>query len=156
MIEEQGRVVAIERGAVWVEVQEKTTCSSCAASGGCSQGLLEGLGTEQQHRRIRALSIMPLRIGDSVIVGVRKDFLLCTAFAVYLLPLLGLFIFAISAQWLGFREPLAILAGFLGFAFVWGAVRSASQRQMNNPALQPVVLRVLFDAPKGHAGRAAF
>ncbi|GAB3385031.1 SoxR reducing system RseC family protein [Azotobacter armeniacus] len=157
MIEEQGRVVAIERGAVWVEAQSKTSCSGCAASIGCDRGLLlEGLRTGGHRRRIRALSAMPLQVGDPVVIGIRKDLLLRSALAVYLLPLLGLFIFAISAQWFGFREPLVIFAGFLGFASVWIVVRSVSRRQINNPALQPVVLRTLLGVPQGYAGRAAF
>lgn len=156
MIEEQGRVVAIEHGAVWIEVLGKTACSGCTASVGCGQGLLEGLGAGRQRKRIRALSVMPLKVGDSVVVGIREDFLLRSTLAVYLLPLLGLFISAIVAQWFGFGEPLVIFAAFLGFASVWAVVRSASRRQMRDPALQPVVLRALPGVPDAYARRTAF
>ncbi|MBF2948649.1 transcriptional regulator, partial [Pseudomonas aeruginosa] len=37
MIEEQGRVVATEPGAVWVETVCRSTCSSCSANAGCGQ-----------------------------------------------------------------------------------------------------------------------
>lgn len=156
MIEEQGRVVAIEHGAVWIEVLGKTACSGCTASVGCGQRLLEGLGAGRQCKRIRALSVMPLKVGDSVVVGIREDFLLRSTLAVYLLPLLGLFISAIVAQWFGFGEPLVIFAAFLGFASVWAVVRSASRRQMRDPALQPVVLRALPGVPDAYARRTAF
>jgi len=156
MIEEQGRVVAIEHGAVWIEVLGKTACSGCTASVGCGQGLLEGLGAGRQRKRIRALSVMPLKVGDSVVVGIREDFLLRSTLAVYLLPLLGLFISAIVTQWFGFGEPLVIFAAFLGFASVWVVVRSASRRQMRDPALQPVVLRALPGVPDVYARRTAF
>lgn len=156
MIEEQGRVMAIEHGAVWIEVLGKTACSGCTASVGCGQGLLEGLGAGRQRKRIRALSVMPLKVGDSVVVGIREDFLLRSTLAVYLLPLLGLFISAIVAQWFGFGEPLVIFAAFLGFASVWAVVRSASRRQMRDPALQPVVLRALPGVPDAYARRTAF
>lgn len=156
MIEEQGRVMAIEHGAVWIEVLGKTACSGCTASVGCGQGLLEGLGAGRQCKRIRALSVMPLKVGDSVVVGIREDFLLRSTLAVYLLPLLGLFISAIVAQWFGFGEPLVIFAAFLGFASVWAVVRSASRRQMRDPALQPVVLRALPGVPDAYARRTAF
>lgn len=156
MIEEQGRVVAIEHGAVWIEVLGKTACSGCTASVGCGQGLLEGLGAGRQRKRIRALSVMPLKVGDSVVVGIREDFLLRSTLAVYLLPLLGLFISAIVTQWFGFGEPLVIFAAFLGFASVWAVVRSASRRQMRDPALQPVVLRALPGVPDAYARRTAF
>ncbi|GAB3481873.1 SoxR reducing system RseC family protein [Azotobacter salinestris] len=156
MIEEQGRVVAIEHGAVWVEASSKTTCSGCTASASCGRGLLEWLGAGRRSRHIRALSVIPLQVGDSVVVGIREDFLLRSAFSVYLLPLLALFICAIAIQQLGFGESAVILAGLLGFAFAWGMVRRASRRQMNDPALQPVVLRALPGISEGQAGRAAF
>ncbi len=44
MIEEQGRVVATEPGAVWVETVRRSTCSSCSANAGCGQGLMQRLG----------------------------------------------------------------------------------------------------------------
>ncbi|SFB34079.1 SoxR reducing system RseC family protein [Azotobacter beijerinckii] len=156
MIEEQCLVVAVESGAVWVEAQSKSGCPGCATSAGCGQGLLERLGMGGGRKRMRALSIMPLRVGDSVVVGMREEFLLRSALAVYLLPLLGLFVFAISVQQIGFGEPLVILAGFLGFAFVWILVRRASRHVMDDLAWQPVVLRALPGTLEGHAGRAAF
>ncbi len=139
MIEELCRVVAIEAGAVWVEPLSENSCSGCVA--GCGQG--------GRCTRVRALSGMPLQVGDSVIVGMCKDFLLCSALAVYLLPLLGLFAFALVIRQLGFEEPLVVLAGFLGFAFVWVLVRKAGRRAMKDSESQPVVLRVLSSPSEG-------
>ena len=73
MIEEQGRVVALEPGAVWVETLRKSTCSNCSANAACGQGLMERLGIGRQRGYVRALSQKQLAIGDSVIIGVRED-----------------------------------------------------------------------------------
>ncbi|MDF3932676.1 SoxR reducing system RseC family protein, partial [Pseudomonas citronellolis] len=43
MIEEQGRVIGVEPGAVWVETLRQSTCSACNARAGCGQGLLQQL-----------------------------------------------------------------------------------------------------------------
>lgn len=112
MIEEPGRVVALDDGAVWVETRRKSTCSGCSAKNGCGQGLMDTLGVREQRGLIRALSDLQLQVGDSVIVGVREDVLLRGAVLVYLLPLLMLMAAATLAAKFSAHEPLVILAGF--------------------------------------------
>jgi sigma-E factor negative regulatory protein RseC len=144
MIEEQGRVVALEPGAVWVETLRKSTCSSCSANAACGQGLMDRLGVGRQRGYVRALSQMQLAIGDTVIIGVREDLLVRSSLLVYLLPLLGLFAAALLADGLGLSEPLVILAGLIGLAASWLMVRWRAARVAENPLLHPVVLRTLL------------
>lgn len=144
MIEEQGRVVALEPGAVWVETLRKSTCSNCSANATCGQGLMERLGIGRQRGYVRALSQKQLAIGDSVIIGVREDLLVRSSLLVYLLPLLGLFAAALLADGLGLSEPLVILAGLSGLFASWLIVRWRAARVAENPSLQPVVLRTLL------------
>ncbi|WP_161866592.1 SoxR reducing system RseC family protein [Pseudomonas yangonensis] len=144
MIEEQGRVVALEPGAVWVETLRKSTCSSCSANAACGQGLMDRLGVGRQRGYVRALSQMQLAIGDTVIIGVREDLLVRSSLLVYLLPLLGLFAAALLADGLGLSEPLVILAGLIGLSASWLMVRWRAARVAENPLLQPVVLRTLL------------
>ncbi|MBH3338716.1 SoxR reducing system RseC family protein [Pseudomonas mendocina] len=144
MIEEQGRVVALEPGAVWVETLRKSTCSSCSANAACGQGLMDRLGVGRQRGYVRALSQMPLAIGDTVIIGVREDLLVRSSLLVYLLPLLGLFAAALLADGLGLSEPLVILVGLIGLSASWLLVRWRAARVAGDPLLQPVVLRTLL------------
>lgn len=144
MIEEPGRVIALEAGAVWVETLRKSTCSSCSANTGCGQGLMDKLGIGRNRGLVRALSDLNLQVGDSVVIGVREELLLRGAFLVYLLPLVCLFIAALFAQWLGLSEPLVILSGLAGLALAWLVVRWRSRRTADDPALQPVVVRALL------------
>ena len=144
MIEEQGRVVALEPGAVWVETLRKSTCSSCSANAACGQGLMDRLGVGRQRGYVRALSQTPLAVGDTVIIGVREDLLVRSSVLVYLLPLLGLFAAALLADGLGLSEPLVILAGLSGLLASWLLVRWRAARVAENPLLQPVVLRALL------------
>ena len=144
MIEEQGRVVAVEAGAVWVETLRRSTCSSCSANAGCGQGLMEKLGVGRQRGLVRALCDLQLQVGDAVVIGVREELLVRGSLLVYLLPLLCLFAAAVLAQQWGLAEPLVILAGFAGLAMGWLLVRWRSRLTAHEPALQPVVVRVLL------------
>ena len=144
MIEEQGRVIALEKGAVWVETLRKSTCSSCSANAGCGQGLLDKLGTEGRRGHVRALCDLHLEVGDAVVIGVREDLLVRGSLLVYLVPLVGLFAAAFLAQWLTLSEPLVIVCAFLGFLAAWFGVRWHSVRVADDPDLQPVVLRALL------------
>lgn len=144
MIEEQGRVVAVEHGAVWVETVRKSTCSSCSVKAGCGQGLLEQLGASGRRGLIRALCDMHLKVGDSVVIGVREDLLVRGSLLVYLLPLLGLFAAAVVAEQFGLTEPWVIVSAFIGFAVTCMGVRWRSRNVATDPVLQPVVLRALL------------
>lgn len=144
MIEEQGRVVAIERGAVWVETLRKSTCSSCSVKAGCGQGLFDQLGVKERRGLVRALCDLHLKVGDGVVIGVQEDLLVRGSLLVYLLPLLGLFAAALMADQLGLSEPLVIVSALLGFALACLAVRWRSRSVAADPSLQPVVLRALL------------
>ena len=144
MIEESGRVVAVEQGAVWVETRRQSTCGSCSANAGCGQGLMDKLGVSARRGHVRALSDLHLAVGDEVVIGVREALLLRAAILVYLLPLLGLLIFAGLAQAVELGEPLIILAGMLGLLLSWLGVRQHSRRTAEEPAMQPVVLRAML------------
>lgn len=144
MIEEQGRVVAVEPGAVWVETLRRSTCSSCSAKAGCGQGLLESLGVSGRRGHVRALCELQLSVGDAVVIGVREDLLVRGALLVYLLPLLGMFAGALLAEQFALGEPLVILSAVLGMFASWIGVRWRSTRTADDPALQPVVVRALL------------
>lgn len=144
MIEEQGRVVAVESGAVWVETLRKSTCSSCSVSAGCGYGVLDKLGASGRRGYVRALCDLHLSVGDAVVIGVREELLVRGSLLVYLLPLIGLFGAALLAEQLALSEPWVILSAFVGLFVTWAVVRWHSRRTADDPALQPVVMRALL------------
>jgi sigma-E factor negative regulatory protein RseC len=147
MIEEPGRVVALDGDAVWVETRRKSTCSGCSAKNGCGQGLMDTLGLRERRGLIRALSDLQLQVGDSVIVGIREDVLLRGAVLVYLFPLMMLMAAAATAAQFSAREPIVIAAGLGGFFVSWLIVRIRSRNTANDPKLQSVVLRAMLAGP---------
>ncbi|MBP8170915.1 MAG: SoxR reducing system RseC family protein [Pseudomonas sp.] len=144
MIEESGRVVALEDGAVWVQTLRQSTCASCSANAGCGQGLLDKLAISSQRGHVRALTDLHLAIGDEVVIGVREELLLGSAVQVYLLPLLALLGGGLLAQSLGLSEPLTIALGLGGLVVAGLLVRRRSLRVADDPDLQPVVVRALL------------
>lgn len=90
MIEEQGRVIAVERGTVWVETLRRTGCGRCDEPGGC--GNPDGARVARARERVGQVKAVngtrdELAVGDIVRVGVPADAVLRGALTVYLLPL---------------------------------------------------------------------
>lgn len=141
MLQEQGQVVAVEQGAVLVQVQRQSACGSCAARGACGQGLSQMLRPGRQQE-VWALANLPLTVGDRVVLGVSEQTLLRSAMLVYLLPLLALLLAAGAGRWLGLGEGMVIVSAVASFGAALLYLRSYSRRNANNDQIQPVVLRV--------------
>jgi sigma-E factor negative regulatory protein RseC len=143
MIEETGRVVALEQGAVWVETVRVSACQSCSANKGCGHAVLD------RHRggsraRIRALNDLPLAVDQAVVLGLPEGALMKSAVMVYLVPLLLLFIGALVGDAVtGPAGSGAVIGGVSGLLFGFLLNRWYSQQHQQDPALQPRVLRTL-------------
>ncbi len=140
MIEEAGVVVTVEHDAVWVATQRKTTCGSCSARITCGQGLMTSLASDKKPHLIKISTDLLLREGDQVTLGMPEELLVRSAFLVYMLPLLAMFISALGVNALNASEPWIIFAAVLGFlaGALW--VRYYSDRYIDAAAIQPVVL----------------
>lgn len=140
MIEEAGVVVTVESDAVWVATQRKTTCGSCSARMTCGQGLMTSLASDKKPHLIKISTDLLLREGDQVTLGMPEELLVRSAFLVYMLPLLAMFISALGVNALNASEPWIIFAAVLGFlaGALW--VRYCSDRYIDAETIQPVVL----------------
>ncbi len=142
MIEQQGRVVAREADAVWVETVRSGSCAACNAGRGCGQGTLERLQSDGLAR-VRALADVAAEVGDRVAIGIPEQLLLRGTLRVYLLPLVLLFGGALAGQYLGSGEETALPLGLLGLASGFVYNRWYSRRHEDDQTHQPRVLRVL-------------
>lgn len=149
MIEERGRVLAVESGAVWVETVRQSACNSCQARAGCGQSLLNRLGAGQRQGFVRALTSSFYKVGDEVVIGIPENAVLRGSSLVYVLPLLGLFLFALLAQAIGLAEPAVIAAGFAGMGLGFLLGRWRATRLSMDPAFVPQVIGTAY----GHAER---
>lgn len=149
MIEETGRVVAVEGEFAWVETQRQTTCGACAANKGCGTAVL-GKVLGLKRNRLRVVNQLHLNAGDAVVLGIEERALVRGSLAVYTAPLVAMFIAVLGgdggAAYLGipYTEGWRIifaLAG-LGAGFAW--LYMFAGRVRDNPHYQAVVRRKLM------------
>ncbi len=150
MIETQARIVEIDNdGNVWVESMTSGSCSSCASadgeteSGGCGAGKIGQMFT-LKAKKYRVVDNLGCKTGDDVVIGVKEGSILRGSAAVYMLPLLLIFIGAMAGTQLA-PPAQSDLASMLGaaFGFIIGAAWLArfSRRASRDPRFQPVILR---------------
>ena len=151
MIEEHARVVAFEGDDVWVETQRKSACGQCAANKGCGTAVLgKVLGNKSTRVRILNPKATKVSIGDEIVVGIEEQALVRGSLAVYIAPLLALFLFGllgdVLASQLNVIKPDIFVIIFslfgLGLGFIW--VKWFSRAISGDSQYQPVLLnRVL-------------
>ena len=151
MIEESAMVVAFEGDDVWVETQRQSACGQCAANKGCGTATLaKVLGNKRTRVRVLNPRSTKVSIGDEIVVGIEEQALVRGSLAIYMAPLLALFLSgllgdALAAQ-LNIARPeifiiIISLIG-LGLGFVW--VKRFSRVISSDSRYQPVLLhRVL-------------
>jgi len=142
VIEERAIVTEAGQGYAWLEIQRRSACGGCHASDGCGTAALAKIWSNKRIR-VRALSDLPLRPGDEVVVGMADGVLLRGALLAYLLPLALLFVGAILGQaaFASTGEELVVLSGGLGLGSGFLIVRALSRRLRNDIRYQPAVLR---------------
>lgn len=141
MLEEYGKVVALEPGLAWVETVRISSCQSCSARSACGQKVLAKV-VGQKSCVISALNTYSLQVGDRVVVGVRESTFLKTALLVYLLPLVMMIGGAVFSQWVfGTGDLTTGLGGFTGLAAGFLFVYRFNLKHQNDMDFQPIVLR---------------
>ena len=150
MIEESGRIVAVDGDFAWIESERKSTCGGCAVRNGCgTSAIAKVLG--QRRTRLRVVNSIHAGVGDEVVVGISESGLVRGSLAVYAAPLAGLFAGALTGNWLAGDSELAAVAGALaGFvaALLW--LKRFSRRTEKDTAWQPVVLRLQLPVVAGN------
>ena len=151
MIEETGKVVAVEENTLWVETIRKASCDSCAAQKGCGHSMLAKLGDGKNHVRVLNPSSdkPPFAIGDDVIIGVPEDVVVIGSMIAYLLPLICLVMFSVAGQLLLGSEGYTILFGMFGLALGFVVVRWHFLVKRDDARFQPSVIRPANDVSFG-------
>ena len=154
MIEERGRVVAVEGGFAWVETERKSACGSCAVNKGCGTGVISKyFSTRLNH--VKAVNQADAKVDDLVVIGLDEQALVRGSFAVYIVPLVLMFVCAFAGEWvaqrfqLPFLDGVVALFGVLGLflGFLW--VRRFSKGIAVDSRYQPIVMRIDVDVDCG-------
>ncbi len=123
MMEEIARVVDYQQGWVTVEVELKSACNHCASSENCGTSTI-AKAFSVHTQRFSLPSDKPCLSGDMLKIGLPESVIIKAAALVYLLPLIGLFLFAMVGQMLaaglGFNtNGFAMFFGAFGTLFAW-------------------------------------
>ncbi len=148
IIEEAGRVVALEADSVWVVTQRRSTCSSCSANKACGTGILARAFSAERQIKIKVPNSVDARIGDDVILGIDDRVMLRGALLMYLLPLLallfGAFIAKIIAEnlLLDGADLISALSGLSAMVLVFVYLRRYNHMLGSKDHYHPHILRL--------------
>lgn len=142
MIRGTVRVTAVRGERAWVESESQTACGGCAATGSC--------GTHAISRYF-GNKVVPLElnndfdgnIGDRLEVGLMSTTLLKVAALIYLLPLAGLAIGALTAAAFNGSDGLTVAFGLVGLISGLQVSRTLYASKRFAGAVVPVVLKKL-------------
>jgi len=151
MLTETGRVVAIDREAIWVETVRQSTCGGCVANKGCGHRLLNRVGDGRTgYVRVLPGSISPgsCAIDDQVRIGIPEQVILQGSAVVYMLPLLLMLAGAAAGSGLlpAAAEVAALGGAVAGLLLGFALVRWHARRHRDDPALHPILLEILARA----------
>lgn len=146
MIEQTGKVVAVEGEFAWVATLRESACGKCQSSQTCGTGVISKLFNSARHDS-KVVNRLGAQQGDSVVIGIDEKTVIRSALIVYMLPLLTLIVAALVADTLfQSSEWITALGGGLGLLSGLIFVRWFNQRIQHNPRYHAVLLRRLSDA----------
>ena len=144
MIEEHVKVTRFDDQWVWVEASRQSACAACASKSNCSQGVLSDW---QKGNMVEIALAKPDHFepheGQEVVIGIEEGSLVKASFLLYLIPLLALVGFAMTARSLGLSEGLQALASLIGLGVGFIAVRLISKMSITKEKFEPVLLRAV-------------
>lgn len=141
MVKEWATVIRWQKGRVLLRYGSSSGCGSCNARAACGSYALSKLGPNTEHELELEIE-QPLVSGQKVEVGIPEGSLLRSAMLVYLTPLLGLFIFAGLAQFLGTEQFWVAISGIAGGFIGFFTARKLAKHLQEEAAFQPVILQI--------------
>ncbi len=139
MIEQIGRVVAVDGGQIWVEMELGASCGACAGASGCGQGVVQK-ALAGRVERLRLPSSRVVRLGDRVVIGMEAEAVWNASLLVYGLPLVALVAAAGLAKWCGGGDFVVLMAAAGGLGAAGWLVKTLSSRLACNPRYHPQLL----------------
>ncbi len=146
MIEEHGVVIEIKDKFAFIQTRRDSICGHCDGNKGCGTASLARV-VGQKESIVKVINQKNVKVGDRVVIGVAEDALLKSSLALYLIPLLSLFVVAIGyetlarlLEWPSY-EILTALAGLLGLFAGLNWVKRVSVKMSEDISYQPVIVK---------------
>jgi sigma-E factor negative regulatory protein RseC len=149
MIEEYAVVTKCSGTQATLEIERRTACGLCGQKRGCGNATWGKMLGHESHD-FTADNQVNAKVGDSVVVGVDEQAVLNSALFLYVVPLLGLLIGTLIADYL-FKNQFYVIIGavlglILGFLWVKGHLIGHNQSGVAfSKKYQAVILRLADD-----------
>jgi sigma-E factor negative regulatory protein RseC len=157
MIEEQAQVIEVKGDQLVLQAQTQSACGSCSAKNGCGTSLLSKV-IGRKFTRFQVDNNVNAMVGDTVVVGIPEEALLKGSLAMYILPIIGMLVFAllsdvilsddiltISAQ---SRDLMIAVSAIIGLVLGSFMSKWYFQRKSSTQFFSPVILRKIIDHGK--------
>ncbi len=139
LIEEIGRVVALDAEYVLIETQPRSSCGSCRMGDSCGTSALDGFFSERSSQ-VRLLNHLNLHVGDKAVIGINESVLLSTAAMAYILPLLLMIMVALIFSETGVADGISFIFSLLSL-FIGMVISNRIMKRENFNSAEIILLR---------------
>ena len=147
MITETATVIAVGEGVVTVSASVKTGCSQCHSNDDCGTSAIAKAFTPR-NQAFQIETSWPLKVGDSVLIGMPEQRLLMASFLIYVVPILTLLCSSlILSQILALHELAVLLCACVATYLSFKGVKRIMSKHLSN-RLQPILVRALQSSPQ--------
>jgi len=148
VIEEQAQVIEVQGEHLILQAQTQSACGTCSAKKGCGTSVLSKV-VGKKFSRFQAMNNLDAKVGDTVVVGIAEDVLIRGSAVMYFIPVLGMIVFALMADYALIqeydqRDLYVALISIIGLASGSLISRWYFLSHRNSRKYTPVVLRKLL------------
>ena len=143
MLRESAVVIGYENGIAKVKCQSQSACGQCAAKNSCGTSSLSELNGKRGEHIFNVETMMPLREGQMVEIGLEEKSMLFSALLMYIVPLFTLLLATLISPYFTENELARTAIIIISTAIAFIAIKRYSQKFSSKEEFKPVLLRVL-------------
>ena len=143
MLRESAVVISYENSIAKVKCQSQSACGQCAAKNSCGISSLSELNGKRGEHIFNVETLMPLREGQIVEIGLEEKSMLLSALLMYIVPLLTLVLSTLISDYISHNEILRTILIFFSTAISFIVVKIYSRNLAQKTEFHPTLLRVL-------------
>lgn len=143
MLTENAVVLSYTAGIAKVQCESQSACGSCAAKKGCGTSVLSELSGEKGTHTLTVESLIPLKQGQIVQIGLPEKSLIFTALLIYIVPLVTILLTTFLTEGIIEDELVRATMILLSTACAFVAVRWYSKRLHQQADFKPILLKVI-------------
>ncbi|MDC2826514.1 SoxR reducing system RseC family protein [Rodentibacter pneumotropicus] len=143
MLKESAVVIRYENGIAKVKCQSQSACGQCAAKNSCGTSSLSELNGKRGEHVFTVETMMPLREGQIVEIGLEEKSMLFSALLMYIVPLAVLLLTTGLSHYISKNELIRALVIFLFTAISFVFIKRYTKKLGRQTEFQPILLRVL-------------